>query len=122
MVTPELQQALREPTPLHEMLRAIAGTGESTSRLGKSEAAILRRAAAEIDGHNHAFTQVVADKHAALAEQKRFEKLLHDSYDFIARWRELLVALQVEHPEDIRLKRALMGEHPMRPAPWEKQP
>lgn len=105
---------------LPAMLRDIAaGLYASGNRAGARACA---SAAAEIEGHNEAFTQVVADKRAANADLKRVEGLLRGTHEFIARWRELLVAMAAEHPDDIRIKRALAGEHPMRPAPWERKP
>jgi len=81
----------------------------------------LDAAAAEIEGGREAFTAVVADKAGLSQSLSQSQNNHRHALDFLARWRELLVALRAEQPSDIRLKRALMGEHPMRPAPWEKQ-
>ena len=113
----DLYGGAEPPEVLPKILGELADTlYRSGNRAGARACA---SAAAEIEGHNEAFTQVVADKRGALAEQKRFEQLLRGSHEFIARWRGLLVALRTEYPDDIRIKRALAGEHPMRPAPWE---
>lgn len=77
-------------------------------------------AAAEIEGGEEAFAVVVNEKRE-LEEQLRLLRTNHEgTLDFLARWRELIVALQAEQPDDMRLVRALAGEHPMRPAPWER--
>ncbi|WP_454825384.1 hypothetical protein [Paraburkholderia xenovorans] len=83
---------------------------------------VMRVAAAMIEGHVESFAVVVRDN-AGLRDEVAAARRNHDgALEIIARWRELLVALRAEHPEDIRLKRALMGEHPMRLAAWERQP
>jgi hypothetical protein len=105
--------------PLHQQLRDAADMIEG--KVYESITRLIREAAAEIEGHNEAFAAVVEQKQTLTAELKHTEGNHRHTLDFIARWRELLVALRAEFPNDIRLKRALMGEHPMRPAPWEKK-
>jgi len=83
---------------------------------------VMRVAAAMIDGHVESFAVVVRDN-AGLRDEVTAARRNHDvALEIIARWRELLVALAAERPDDIRLKRALLGEHPMRPAVWERNP
>lgn len=82
--------------------------------------ATLLTAAAEIEGGEEAFAVVVEEKRVLGAELRALRSNHEHTLDFLARWRELLVALQAERPGDIRLVRALAGEHPMRPAPWER--
>lgn len=106
------------PAPLHERLSFIAGVLEREKM--PSAAEDVREAAAQIEGHNEAFTVVVDQKRELGAELKQLRRNHEHTLDFIARWRELLVALRAERPDDIRIKRALAGEHPMRPAPWEQ--
>lgn len=78
----------------------------------------MTAAAAEIEDREEAFA-VVADRNRELEAELRALCSNHEhTLDFLARWRELLVALQAEQPGDMRLVRALAGEHPMRPAPW----
>ena len=80
----------------------------------------MHAAAAAVEGHVEAYAVVVRDN-AGLRGDLAASRCNHDSaLEIISRWRELLVALSAEHPDDIRLKRALLGEHPMRAAPWEK--
>lgn len=78
-------------------------------------------AAAHIEGHNEAFAVVVRDKHGAEQARQQTEKNLRHTNEMLDGWRQLLVALLKEHPTDMRIKRALMGEHPMRLAAWERQ-
>lgn len=110
---------MSEPVPLHRRLRGLSDS--PLAGLLPHERKLLQRCAAEIDGHNEAFTQVVAHKQDAIAAQQHTEKNLRHAYQMIADWRDLLVALQVERPTDIRIRRALMGEKPMVPAQWEKK-
>lgn len=106
------------PAPLHERLSFIAGVLEREKM--PSAAEDVREAAAQIEGHNEAFT-VVVDQKRDLADRLKHLQANHEhTLDFIARWRELLVAMRAERPDDVRIKRALTGEHPMRPAPWER--
>lgn len=91
----------------------------STSAAGRRPTP-MTAAAAEIEGREEAFA-VVADRKRELEAELRALCSNHEhTLDFLARWRELLVALQAEQPGDMRLVRALAGEHPMRPAPWER--
>lgn len=106
--------------PLHEQLRSTADALQG--RVWDSATTLMRTAAAEIEGHNEAFSHLVRCRQEAVLELGRAQKNTRSAYEFIARWRELLVALHAAHPDDIRIKRALAGEHPMRPAPWERQP
>ena len=80
----------------------------------------LDAAAAEIEGGLEAFGAVVDQKRAVEAELRALRSNHEHTLEFLARWRELIVAFQKEHPGDIRIKRALTGEHPMRAAVWEK--
>ena len=106
-------------TDLLSQLRELAAQHEADGDAGGAQT--LLSAAAEIEGGREAFTVVVADKAELSQSLSQSQSNHRHTLDFLARWRELLVALRAEHPDDIRLKRALMGEHPMRPAPWEKQ-
>jgi hypothetical protein len=101
--------------PLHTQLRETADKIEG--KVWDSATRLMRDAAAEIEGHNEAFTAVVDQKQQLTAELKHLRGCHEHALDFLSRWRELLVALNVEFPDDIRIRRALMGEHPMRPAP-----
>jgi hypothetical protein len=79
----------------------------------------MASAAAEIEGSEEAYAALVSqvgDLRKRLANTTANHQ---HTLEFICRWRELLVALQAERADDIRLRRALAGEHPMRPAPWE---
>jgi hypothetical protein len=101
--------------PLHARLRSIAVRVTRNDDRGD-----VLRAAAEIEGHNEAFEAVIEKKQHAEGTLSNCQANLRHTHEFISRWRELLVAMQQEYPDDIRIKRALAGEHPMRPAPWEK--
>jgi len=105
--------------PLHQRLRGIAS--DSLAGLLPEYREAIREAAAEIEGHNEAFAAVVEQKHDALSELVNCRTNLQHRHEFIANWRDLLVALQNEHPTDIRIRRALMGEKPLVPAAWEKK-
>lgn len=104
--------------PLHRRLLGIAG--DSLAGLPLEYRETIREAAAEIEGHNEAFTAVVEHKRDAEAKASHTEKNIRSVLDMLGKWRELLCALQVEHPTDIRIKRALTGENPLVPAAWEK--
>ncbi|WP_147394017.1 hypothetical protein [Paraburkholderia sp. BL23I1N1] len=104
---------------MHRVLRGIAGSDFAGLQAEQREA--IRQAAAEIEGHDEAFAVVVADRAGTSQRLEQAQNNHRHTLDFLARWRELLVALHAEMPNDIRIKRALMGEHPMRPAAWEKQ-
>ena len=101
--------------PLHDRLRAICG-----HLTRDADRADVLTAAAEIEGHNMAFEAVVENKRAVEAELATCRANLDHRHELIDHWRELLVALQNERPDDVRIKRALMGEHPMWLAPWER--
>lgn len=110
---------MKPEASLHEQLRMTADLLDG--RVYESATRLMRSAAAEIEGHNEAFA-VLVDEKRELQEQLRQSRANHGhTLDFIARWRELLLALRAEQPDDIRIKRALAGEHPMRPAPWERK-
>jgi hypothetical protein len=104
--------------PLHQRLRGIAG--DSLAGLLPEHRDTIREAAAEIEGHNEAFTAVVEHKHEAEQKAKDSERNHRHTLGMLANWRDLLRVLQGEHPADIRIKRALMGENPLVPAAWEK--
>jgi len=104
--------------PLHRRLRGIAG--DSLAGLLPEYRETIREAAAEIEGHNEAFTVVVEHKREAQQRADDFERHHRHTLGMLANWRDLLRVLQVEHPTDIRIKRALAGENPLVPAPWEK--
>lgn len=106
--------------PLHERLYESAD--DICERGAPNAARLMREAAAEIEGHHEAFATIVNDKRGLTAELQRAERNHRGALDIIANWRELLVALAAEYPDDIRIRRALAGEHPMRPAPWERKP
>jgi hypothetical protein len=103
---------------LHTQLRDAADM--INGKVYDSVTRLIRDAAAEIEGHNEAFAAVVDQKRDLAIELRSSQTNHRHTLDFIARWRELLVQLECEQPDDIRIKRALAGEHPMRPAPWER--
>lgn len=104
---------------LHARLRGIADS--DFAGLQAEQRADLKMAAAEIEGHNEAFAAVVEQKRDLERQLRDLRRNHEHTLDFLARWRLLMVALGAERPDDIRIKRALAGEHPMRPAPWEKR-
>ncbi|HGL6714609.1 hypothetical protein NTJ56_20850 [Burkholderia contaminans] len=108
----KVPEACRSSTPAQ--LREIAT--DCSARVRNSMAA----AAAEIEGGEEAFAVVVGQKRALEVELRTLRANHERTLDFLARWRELFVALQAERPDDVRLARALAGEHPMRPAPRER--
>lgn len=110
---------LTHKTPLHGRLREMADWVEAS--FGEGAADVLRAAAAEIEGHNEAFSTVVNDKNGLKRELEHAQRNHRATLDLLARWRELLVELARERPDDIRITRALAGEHPLRPAPWERK-
>ena len=73
-------------------------------------------AAAEIEGAEEAYG-VLVDEVGGLRKRLAATTANHQhSLEFVARWRDLLLVLQAERPDDIRVQRALAGEHPLRPA------
>lgn len=104
--------------PLHKRLRGIAS--DSLAGLLPEYRETIREAAAEIEGHNEAFTVVVEHKREAQQKADDFERHHRHTLGMLANWRDLLRVLQVEHPTDIRIKRALTGENALVPAAWEK--
>ncbi|MBK5064855.1 hypothetical protein [Paraburkholderia domus] len=115
----EAEQYVAEDRLLVGKLRAIAARLADSE--GSSDADTVLCSAAHIEGHNEAFRAVVAEKRARDVELRATRTNLEHTLEFVDRWRQLLVALAAEHPHDIRLRRALAGEHPMRVAPWEPQ-
>jgi hypothetical protein len=97
--------------PLHQRLRGIAD--DSLAGLLPEFRETIREAAAEIEGHNEAFAAVVEHKHEAQRKAEDFERHHRHTLGMLANWRGLLLLLQVEHPTDIRIKRALTGENPL---------
>ncbi|WP_175787463.1 hypothetical protein [Burkholderia anthina] len=81
----------------------------------------LLEAANEIEGGEQAYATLVGEKHVLQAELRASCSNHQHTLGMLARWRELLVAIQAERPDDVRVRRALAGEHPFRPAPWEKK-
>jgi hypothetical protein len=115
----EAEQSAAEDLLLVVKLRTVA---ERLAQTGCSaDADTLLSSAAHIEGHNEAFRTVVDEKRDLDADLRSTRTNLQHTLEFVDRWRQLIVALQVENPGDIRLRRALAGEHPMRPAPWERQ-
>ncbi len=81
----------------------------------------LLAAEAENVGGREAFGAVVDQKRELEVKLKRTQENHRGTLDMLGRWRELLDVLHSERPDDIRLIRARAGEHPLRPAPYERQ-
>ncbi len=105
----------KAPARLRDLAR------EQARPLSPAERQVVFDAAAEIEGSEEAYAVLVSEVGDLRGKLRDTRRNLDSAYEFIGRWRELLVALQVEHPNDIRVRRALAGEHPMRPAPWERK-
>lgn len=108
------KEARAEARRLCSTLRASAASGASPDK------STLLEAAAMIEGHLEAFAVVVNDKAGLQAALKHAERCHQNTLEIVSRWRELLDVLAQESPGDIRLKRARLGEHPLRPAAWER--
>ena len=115
-MTPQ-QQAAED---CHLVLEVRAASAFLADNNHSAAARATSAAAAHIEGHNEAFAAVVSQKRELEGELRRLRANHENTLDLLARWRELLVALRDECPNDVRLRRALAGEHPMRPAPWER--
>ena len=110
--------------PLHAVLRGIAGSDFAGLQAQQREA--IRQAAAEIEGHNEAFAQVVADKCSAEAARRATERNLRGAYDLLAGWRDLLAGLQFAwplmlHGDEwmVKIRKARAGEaYPAVTAAW----
>lgn len=115
----EAEQSATEDRILVGKLRDIA---ERLAEAGCSpDADTLLSCAAHIEGHNEAFRTVIDEKRELNAELRATRSNHQHTLEFVDRWRQLIVVLQLENPGDIRLRRALAGEHPLRAAPWERQ-
>jgi hypothetical protein len=114
-------EAIKESTEQLADPANLRGAAAGMRALGHEIVAIyLEAAAAEIEGGREAFGTVVVRKSELEAQLRSLRANHEHTLDILARWRELLVAMQAEWPDDVRLHRALAGEHPMRPAPYER--
>jgi hypothetical protein len=98
--------------PLHKVLRGIADSNFAGLQAEQREA--LREAAAELEGHNEAFAQVVADKTDLQAKLDQSRRNHQSTLDLVAKWGDLLRELKFARPLMlygdewiVRIKRAL---------------
>lgn len=116
----EIPEQFRSRTPAR--LRELAGKSGSPSKLRPTVQRALLEASAEIEGSEEAYAVLVSEVQALRKELAKSRANHQHTLQFLDRWRDLLVALLAENPGDVRLQRALAGEHPMRAAQRDSHP